>query len=113
MTRSILLASVLMLGSMPAMAQTGDYFLSPSGRPCAKDTDLMAHKLSTEYHEVAIGIGWTEQGGAGGVMQLFASKAGTWTMTFTRSDGSTCIAMDGDGWNRINVELPDPTRKAM
>ena len=93
----------------------GDFFIGPNGVPCSKTVDLMAHRLEVDFHELAIGIGWTStvNHGIAGVTQLFASKAGTWTLIRTIANGETCITSSGEGWDRINVELPDPTRKMM
>jgi len=93
----------------------GDFFIGPNGVPCSKTVDLMAHRLKADFHELAIGIGWTStvNHGIAGVTQLFASKAGTWTLTRTIANGETCITSSGEGWDRINVELPDPTRRMM
>ncbi len=116
MKRLTLLAAALMLGTAPAMAQQfkpGDTFQGPDGRPCAKDTDIMAHMLGRDYHEVVIGLGWGITPVGAGVTQFYTSKAGTWTMTLTVASGVTCIMLSGEGWNRLAVELPDPTRKAM
>ena len=107
------LFSALIAGS--AQALEGDFFVGPAGTPCAKTVDLMAKSLERDFHELAIGIGWTStvNGGIAGVTQLFASRAGTWTIIRTVETGVTCITMSGEGWDRINIELPDPTRRMM
>ncbi len=110
----LILAAMLL--ATPVTAQElkpGDTWRGPGGLPCAKDTNVMAHMLDRDFHEYAIGIGWATTPIGTGVVQIYASKPGTWTMTLTVASGQTCIIQSGDGWNRIAVELPDPTRKAM
>lgn len=70
----------------------------------------MTARLRTEFHEVAIGIGWTDDinGNVAGVTQLFKSLAGTWTLTRTVADGVTCITASGDGWDRTYAKPPTP-----
>jgi hypothetical protein len=76
--------------------------------PVCADRDIIVQKLAEKYGEVQRGLGLT---GNGQVVELFASeKTGTWTITATRPDGSTCLIAAGEDWNHVEpVPLPAPT----
>lgn len=54
--------------------------------------------LKDKYQEHADSMGIA---GETKVIEVFASKAGTWTILVTTSDGIACILAAGKGWQRL------------
>lgn len=70
---------------------------------CGPRAALLA-ELSTRYNETrrGIGIGANNQ-----VMELFASsESGSWTITVTLPEGTTCLIASGQNFEAISEELP-------
>ena len=66
---------------------------------CAPRDDAVGY-LSREYGESRQGIGLTSEGG---VMEMFSSgETGTWTITVTRPDGTTCMIASGVGFEGLD-----------
>lgn len=64
------------------------------GMACGKHDDLVA-ALKQHFQEDRHAIGLA---GNFGVVELFVSKAGSWTMLVTNPDGQTCIGAAGSAW---------------
>lgn len=54
----------------------------------------MVNLLARKYQESLAGRGVA----SGGVIELFTSAAGTWTVLITRPGAPTCVLGSGDGW---------------
>ena len=62
---------------------------------------------------LAEGFGETRQsmglGSSGQVVEVFASDAtGSWTITVTLPDGTTCLVASGEGFQNLAEALPPP-----
>lgn len=57
--------------------------------------------LKDKYQESRRGIGVS---GEAAIVEIYTSKAGTYTIIVTRPDGLSCIIAAGSGWE----ELPPP-----
>ena len=69
---------------------------------CAPREDAVAY-LAQEYGESRQGIGLSSDGM---VMEMFSSReTGTWTITVTRPDGTTCMIASGVGYEGLAEEL--------
>ena len=84
MWRVGLLALAISLVAVPADAQL----------PCDNRSELVTH-LDLKYHEVLTGTGVTSDGR---LLEVFASKEGSWTALVTRPDGHSCIIAHGEDW---------------
>ena len=60
-------------------------------------------RLQRDYGETAQGLGLGSRGQS--VMELFASKTGSWTILITRVNGLSCIAASGEDWTAMEGEL--------
>jgi hypothetical protein len=78
-------AAMLVFGASASRAQ---------GMACGKHDAIVA-ALKNHYQESrqAIGLAATA-----GVVELFVSATGTWTMIVTTPSGQTCIAAAGRAW---------------
>ncbi|MDT8853990.1 hypothetical protein RNZ50_02880 [Paracoccaceae bacterium Fryx2] len=71
---------------------------------CAPRKAVLA-QLSDRYGETRQAVGLA---GGTGVMEMFASaEHGSWTISITLPDGTTCIVASGQGFESV-VEPPPP-----
>lgn len=69
----------------------------------AVEVQCAAHKqmvglLSKKYSEAPMAMGTVNEDR---YMQLFVSKAGSWTILVTQADGQACILAAGKNWERL------------
>ena len=71
---------------------------------CAERSVVMT-ELAGKYHETRRAMGMVANAA---VMEMFASSdTGTWTMTVTTPDGTTCLIASGDRFEML-ADLPPP-----
>ncbi len=73
----------------PARANAGGI------RYCAAH-DQITGKLTAKYNEHLSGMGFV---GSSGMVELFTSGSGTWTIVTTQIDGTSCIVAAGNSWS--------------
>lgn len=83
------------LFASPAAAQTA---------PCLPTHADAVAFLAQKYGEVPTGYGLARDGAS--VIEVFVSRAGSWTIVRVLPDGKTCAIADGYGW--VFVETPWP-----
>jgi hypothetical protein len=54
--------------------------------------------LKERYHEVPVSMGLA---GNGGVIEIFASNRGSWTIIVTRPTGVACVVSAGEAWESL------------
>ncbi|MCW8861880.1 MAG: hypothetical protein OQK07_05600 [Rhodospirillales bacterium] len=54
--------------------------------------------LGKLYAEHAVGMGLATNGG---VIEVFASPAGSWTILLTKPDGEACVLSAGESWETL------------
>ena len=85
---SLLFASTVMaLWSAPVQAQQQQ-------PPCADRSDFLNH-LSANYKEAPVAMGLTDRGG---LLEVVASKGGSWTIIVTMPNGMSCGVASGMNW---------------
>lgn len=96
---SLLFASAAMaLWSMPVGAQEQP--------PCANRADFLKH-LSANYREAPVAMGLTANGG---LLEVVASKDGSWTIIVTMPNGMSCGVASGMSWEstaEAKIDGPD------
>lgn len=55
-------------------------------------------QLEKVHHETPQAMGLSSDGG---VFEVFASPAGTWTILVTYPNGVTCVVAAGEAWERL------------
>ncbi|KAF0675056.1 hypothetical protein [Profundibacterium mesophilum] len=70
---------------------------------CGPRDKVTAH-LEAKIGERRRGIGM--HANARQVIEIYASAAGTWTITATAMDGTTCIVAAGSGYDDLSGDLP-------
>jgi hypothetical protein len=72
---------------------------------CAKHQQLVG-LLSKKYSESPVAMGTVNEDR---YMQLFVSRAGSWTILVTKTDGQACIVAAGQNWEKLpGVVAGDP-----
>lgn len=88
--RMAVTGTVLALSTLSAQAQ----FI------CGGHSDLVAG-LAQAFQQKQIGYGVV---GQAGIVEIYVSASGTWTMLVTDVQGRSCIFATGDGWeNTVSV----------
>lgn len=78
---------VLVSFALPASAQN----------LCGERVDII-DTLKTRYHEAPISMGLA---GNGGVVEVFASQKGSWTIVVTQPTGVACVVSAGESWENL------------
>ncbi len=68
------------------------------------DRDKIIAALSDKYHEDRQSMGIVGQDGKG-VLEVFASDQGTWTILITSAKGATCVVAAGVNWQKSPEKL--------
>lgn len=63
----------------------------------------LVDKLAKEFGETVTAAGFD---GAGNLVQVFSSLAGTWTIAVSIPGGPTCVISAGEGWEKQDNPLP-------
>jgi hypothetical protein len=82
--KSMIAATLFLATAQPALSDT----------TCARYQDLM-QVLGGKYQEKISAYGLSKQKNK---VEIFVSKAGTFTILATRADGISCILAVGDNW---------------
>lgn len=75
---------------------------SPAQRICGQHADV-TKKLETNYKELPVGMGLSTDGG---LIEIYSSEKGTWTILVTRPSGITCLVAAGDNWEAVKAAAP-------
>ncbi len=93
---------------IPAAAFCLAVTASPDVTFCAPHKELAA-MLKQNWHEEQVGAGINFRGILVG---LFSSPDGvTWTLTFTRPNGESCVITAGRDWRSVPLTLPEAKRR--
>lgn len=79
-----LVSGLALFAASPATAQA----------VCGPHGDVVK-KLEGDFKEARAGLGLA---GNGGLVELFVSEEGGWSVLVTRPDGMTCMIAAGDNW---------------
>jgi len=69
---------------------------------CGERVDII-DTLKTRYQEAPISMGLA---GNGGVVEVFASQKGSWTIVVTQPTGVTCVVSAGESWENLKGMVP-------
>lgn len=92
--------------SLITAAAASTLFLSTNanaGGQCGSRTSVL-ETLASKYGETRRGIGLAANNG---VMEIFSSaQTGSWTITITMANGTTCLVASGQNYEQVADELP-------
>ena len=75
------------------------------GQPQCEARSKVVPLLAKKYQELQIALGVTN---TGGMIELFASKTGTWTIIITSpKERISCLVAAGEGWRQLEPKEPD------
>lgn len=89
------LAAVLLFGATPAHAQA----------VCGDRGEIIA-RLESGYQEQATAIGLASNGG---VVELYVSESGSWTLLLTQTTGVSCLIAAGEHWETVPPVVKERT----
>ncbi len=78
------IAGLIALFAVPVQAQT----------ICGARNDIVK-RLNTQFEEQQAALGLANNGT---LLEIFSSKAGSWTIMFTQPGGQTCLVATGERW---------------
>ncbi len=84
-------ALAILFLATPSMAQS----------VCGKRSDIV-ERLSSGFKEQRRSAGLAADGN---LVEVFASKTGTWTIIFTKPGGLTCLVAVGENWQKVDEPL--------
>jgi len=62
------------------------------------DRNEIISRLESGYQETTSGLGLSANGG---VVELYTSEKGTWTLMLTQPNGVSCLIAAGDNWEHV------------
>ncbi len=86
---------------VPLTAAAGAMFASSShaATVCSTRTNFL-NELSSQHRENPIAMGLAANGS---VLEVLASKDGTWTILITSPNGTSCVVAVGDSWEALKA----------
>ena len=96
MFRSIVILLGVLFASFP--------FNPALAQPACGERDKFMNKLEKTFSEHPIAMGLTEKGA---VLEVFASRHGSWTFLITLPSGLTCVVASGQSWETLATEQTD------
>ncbi len=74
---------------------------SPAGaqQTVCGDRNEIVSRLEQGYQEQTTGVGLSA---TGGLVELYTSEKGTWTLMLTQPNGVTCLIAAGDNWEHVD-----------
>ena len=94
MLKTITAAVIVTALSLPATAQT----------VCGERAKFLKH-LSSGYSEAPVAMGLVSNGS---ILEVLASKKGSWTIIVTRPDGTSCVVAAGEAWEDMPMLAMGP-----
>ena len=78
----------------------GSFLLSPAAlaQPVCGQHNSVSDNLKKSYSEAPVSMGLTPDGG---VLEVFASKEGSWSMVVTQPSGISCLIAVGQSWENL------------
>ena len=78
----------------------GSFLLSPAAlaQPVCGQHNSVSDNLKKSYSEAPVSMGLTT---GGGIIEVFASDKGSWTMVITQPNGVSCLIAVGQDWETL------------
>ena len=97
----------LLVAGLTAGVALGFGATSASAEMLCGERDKIIDELQKSWQEDRTAIGLSNNGG---VLEVFSSSAGTWTLLLTTPDGATCMIGAGEHWETMQLvaELGEP-----
>jgi hypothetical protein len=102
MLKSLILAVALTATIAVALTATIAVSAEAAGR-CGERQGLL-ERLSETYGEAHVAIGTAANGA---ILEVLASKNGSWTALISRPDGTSCVVATGQNWEVLPLQTAD------
>jgi hypothetical protein len=79
----------------------GSVFIAPAAaqqQPVCGAHNTVSDNLKKAYSEAPVSMGLTT---GGGIIEVFASEEGSWTMVITQPSGVSCLIAVGQDWETL------------
>lgn len=76
-----------------------------AGMPCGHHDKIVAMITGEKFKETRRAVGTTDGSNGTNFVEVFASKAGTWTILVSTPEGFTCIHGAGESWEDVPPEV--------
>ena len=78
----------------------GSVFIAPAAvaQPVCGSHNTVSDNLKKTYSEAPVSMGLTT---GGGIIEVFASDEGSWTMVITQPNGVSCLIAVGQDWETL------------
>ncbi len=78
----------------------GSVLIAPAAvaQPVCGSHNTVSDNLKKSYSEAPVSMGLTM---GGGIIEVFASDEGTWTMVITQPNGVSCLIAVGQNWETL------------
>ena len=83
-----IVAAIILFSALPAQAQPN--------RNCAP-RESVVERLANDYGETRQSVGLAD----GGMVEIFASATGSWSILVTTPDMMTCLVASGQSWEQV------------
>ncbi len=97
MLRILIAAAAAAVALAPSLAQAQRV-------PCG-ERDKILLKLGKDYAEQPVSLGLSSNGT---LIEILASKGGSWTMIYTKPNGGTCVIATGQSWEDLTKKAGRP-----
>ncbi len=85
-------------------AMTAPLFATPANaQAVCGDRNEIVSRLESGYNEKVSALGLA---GNGGVVELYTSQKGSWTLLMTQPNGMSCLIAAGENWESIPDRKP-------
>ena len=75
---------------------------------CTNERTAVIEQLKSRYQEIPTAMGLASDGS---VLEILASKLGSWTILVTRPNGLACVVATGDAWEHFPETPSDKLAK--
>ena len=96
-----LVFALALAAAIPAATQS----VAQMRMPCAERADIIK-LLASRYKEVPRAVGIMSRRG---LMEVYVSQTGTWSILMTSTKGRTCIIAAGESWEDVKLAFVDPS----
>ena len=74
-----------------------------AAQPVCGERGEFVERLKSRFGEAPVAMGLLQNGG---VVEIFTSPEGTWTILVTGTNGVTCVPASGHSWKALPASAP-------
>lgn len=105
MTNNQIVFTVLCFLAALSLVMMAPAFAQSQGSQCARHDQVVAAITGEKYNETRRAMATTTVATGTNLVEVFASKAGTWTVIVSTPTGLSCIVASGESWEELPPEI--------